>query len=434
MMCETDVTTSADHCGGCGRPCYFPNGSGLCRDSQCVVTACTTGYADCTSALGCETQLGTSGACRSCTDVCMEVNGDNDCINQRCVPSCAIGWGSCDGNANNGCETPTTTTSNCGQCGTVCSFPNGNAGCVDNQCVLIGCASGYGDCGTGAGCETALGSDTNCAACNNRCTNDHGQNRCMTSGTSFDCSPTCATGYGSCDGNPDNGCEASLGSTSNCGVCGRVCSGATPFCRNGACTATPPSLCTSGTFALCDDFEDNNATGWTTTGGTWTLATDQSYVYVGGLGSFRSTNGSTSWTNQTVQARMQILHFDSTSSSYRSGILARFGGSTNYYTFQIDGAGDLRLLRGTSTVSGTGTCATVASSLAVGTWYTLKLQVSGAANAAHLVTSYSTNGADFTVVNDCTITSGTLDSGSAGVITVGSNTNAEFDDFAVTTP
>jgi hypothetical protein len=131
---------------------------------------------------------------------------------------------------------------------------------------------------------------------------------------------------------------------------------------------------------------------------------------------------------------MKVLQFDSATSSYRAGILARYGGSTNYYALQVDGAGDLRLLRGTSTISGTGTCATIAGSLAAGTWYTLKLQVSGPANAARLQSSYSTNGTTFTPAHDCTITSGTLDSGNAGVITVGSNTNAEFDDFAVTTP
>ena len=77
---------------------------------------------------------------------------------------------------------------------------------------------------------------------------------------------------------------------------------------------------------------------------------------------------------------------------------------------------------------------TIASSLAVGTWYTLRLQASGPNNAARLVTSYSTNGTTFTNAHDCTLTSDTLNSGSAGVITVGANTNAEFDDFAVTTP
>lgn len=431
--CETNVTNDFAHCGRCDNSCFVPNGTAVCRASECEFTGCTTGFADCSEdVLGCETQLGTRDNCRDCAD-CANEHGTHACTADGCVPTCSIGWADCDGNPNNGCETSTTTLTDCGGCDMGCSFPNATASCATGTCTLIGCAAGYGDCGAGAGCETPLGNGTNCAACGNRCTNDHGMNTCQPAGSSFDCSPTCSAGYDDCDDNPDNGCEASLASTSDCGVCGRVCTGATPYCRNGGCTATPPGLCSSGTFALCDDFEDQNANGWMTTGGTWSIGSDPSYVYVGGVGSYRATNGQTSWTNQTIQARMKILHFDSSSSSYRAGILARFGGSTNYYAFQVDGAGDLRLLQGTSTVSGTGTCATIASSLAVGTWYTLKLQVSGPASATRLVSSYSTNGTTFTPAHDCTL-SGAFASGSAGVLTVGANTNAEFDDFAVTTP
>jgi hypothetical protein len=434
IVCETNVTNDIDHCGGCGTPCYFPNGSAACQSRMCTLTGCNAGYADCSSGLGCETLLGTPEHCRNCSEVCTNDHGTNACRAGGCEPTCATGFGDCDTSRNNGCETSTTTLSDCGTCDVPCSFPNATASCATGVCTLIGCVSGYGDCGAGAGCETALGSVTNCAACGNRCTNEHGQTACQPSGSSFDCSPTCTSGWDDCDDNPDNGCEASLASTSDCGVCGRACTGGTPYCRNGACTATPPGLCASGTFAFCDDFEDGNSSGWTTTGGSWSMASDPSFVYVGGVGSFRSSAGSASWTNQTVQSRIKILNFDSASSSLRAGIMARFGGSTNYYSLQIDGVGDLRLLRGTSTVSGTGTCATVSNTLAVGTWYTLKLQASGGVNNTRLVSSFSTNGTTFTQAHDCTITSGALDAGSAGVITVGTNTNAEFDDFAVTTP
>ena len=434
VACETDVRHNLEHCGACGTPCYFPNGSAACQDGECALTGCSAGYADCTSALGCETALGTTAHCRSCDETCTNEHGTNACRPTGCEPTCATGYADCDGNPNNGCETALYTLTDCRSCGDACSFPNATPSCATGTCTLIGCAPGYGDCTSGAGCETTLGGDTQCAACGNRCSNEHGTNRCQASGSTFDCVPTCSSGYADCDGNPDNGCEADLASTTSCGTCGRNCVGGTPYCRNGACTATPPGLCQSGAFALCDDFEDGNANGWTTTGGTWAIASDPSFVYVGGLGSYRSTNGSPGWTNQTVQARVKVLRFDSPSSSTRAGLMARFGGSTNYYSFQIDGAGDLRLLRGTSTVSGSGTCATLGASLTPGTWYTLKLQASGPIDAVRLVTGYSTNGTTFIPVHDCTITSGTLAGGSAGVVTVGSNTNAEFDDFAVTTP
>ena len=311
LACETNVTNDLAHCGACGNPCYFPNGSAACRNRECVLTDCASGFADCTSGLGCETQLGSPEHCRSCDETCSNAHGTNACRANGCEPTCATGYGDCDSSRNNGCETPTDTLSDCGTCGVACSFPNATASCATGTCTFIGCASGYGDCTSAAGCETALGSDVNCAACGNRCTNEHGTNRCQASAPSFDCAPTCSSGYADCDGNPDNGCEATLASTTDCGVCGRSCTGGTPYCRNGACTATPPGLCASGSFALCDDFEDNNTSGWTTTGGTWSLASDPSRVYVGGLGSYRSSTGSASWTNQTVQSRIKVLHFDS---------------------------------------------------------------------------------------------------------------------------
>jgi hypothetical protein len=435
MVCETNVTTDVENCGECGNPCYFPNGGAACRNRECVLTGCNAGYGDCSdTALGCETQLGTPEHCRTCAETCTNAHGANACRTNGCNPTCSTGYADCDGNPNNGCETPVTTLTDCSACGMTCSYPNATASCATGSCTFIGCTPGYGDCGAGAGCETTLGGDTNCAACGNACTNAHGTNRCQASGASFDCAPTCATGFDNCDGNPDNGCEAALDSTTDCGMCLRACTGATPYCRSGACTGTPPGLCATGGFAFCDDFEDRNVADWTVSGGTWTLGSDPSAVYVGGLDSARSTAGAASWTNQTVQARMKILHFDSATSSYRAGIVARFGGSTSYYSFQLDGAGDLRLLRGTSTVSGTGTCGTIAANLAAGTWYTLKIAATGPNNNARLVTSYSVNGTTFTPAHDCTLTSSTLSAGSAGVITVGTNTNAEFDDFAVTAP
>jgi hypothetical protein len=207
---------------------------------------------------------------------------------------------------------------------------------------------------------------------------------------------------------------------------------------NGACSATPPSICSLAGWALCDDFQDGNANGWAPTGGTWTVATDLTFVYryPGDGGSQRSIIGSGAWTNQTILSRIKVTNFDGATSSYRAGILGRYGGSTNYYTFQIDGAGALNLRRGTSTLSGTGSCATITPStpLSTNTWYWLKLQISGGTNAARLVSSYGTNGTTFTAAQDCTITSSTLDSGNVGVITVGANTTAVFDEFAVSTP
>ncbi len=192
-------------------------------------------------------------------------------------------------------------------------------------------------------------------------------------------------------------------------------------------TAGATASCTG--FAFCDDFEDGNSTGWTPSGGTWTVVTDGSSVYSGGLGSFFSTAGAATG-DQTVQARMKVLALNS-GSSYRAGIVARFASSSNYYTVVIDGAGDVRLMKGSSSVSGaSGTCAAEPSGLSsvVGSWVTLRLKVSGS-SSVHIQSWLNGD-----VVHDCTTTSGTVASGAFGVLTYGTGSRAAFDDVQVSTP
>lgn len=160
------------------------------------------------------------------------------------------------------------------------------------------------------------------------------------------------------------------------------------------------------------------------------MISDQSYVYAGGTGSYNSTAGPSNG-DQSVEARMKILQFGGSGSSYRAGILARVQGS-NFYVLAIDAAGDLRLLRGTSSPSSSsGTCDAVPSQLpaVVNTWVSLKIRVAGPANDVHILTWLNGN-----PVHDCTTTSSTIAAGSAGVMTYGSSTRAEFDDFRIAAP
>jgi hypothetical protein len=49
------------------------------------------------------------------------------------------------------------------------------------------------------------------------------------------CTPTCAAGFGDCDGNPNNGCEANLSTDlANCGSC-KVGCGLHQTCASGVC-------------------------------------------------------------------------------------------------------------------------------------------------------------------------------------------------------
>jgi len=89
-------------------------------------------------------------------------------------------------------------------------------------------------------------------------------------------------------------------------------------------------------------------------------------------------------------------------------------------------------LRGSSSPSGaSGTCDAIPSGLSAvtNTWMKLKLQVSGSA-ASVVIRSWLNDGP----VHQCTTTSSTIASGNAGVMTYGSSTRAEFDDFRVSTP
>ena len=60
------------------------------------------------------------------------------------------------------------------------------------------------------------------------CTNAHGTTFCMAG----QCSPTCDTGFSSCDRDPNNGCEADLVADATCGNCGTSC---LQLCGNGVC-------------------------------------------------------------------------------------------------------------------------------------------------------------------------------------------------------
>jgi hypothetical protein len=145
-----------------------------------------------------------------------------------------------------------------------------------------------------------------------------------------------------------------------------------------------------------------------------------------------SLAGQASSTDQTVQARMKVVQFGGTSTSYRAGIVARATDSTNVYVFAIDASGAMRLLQGTSSPTGTGatgTCGKVIVGAMTGTWYTLQMKISGS-GASALITTFL----DGTMIHSCQTGTGTLTSGAIGTYIYGPNTIAEFDDVKVSTP
>jgi hypothetical protein len=251
--CERDIRTLTS-CGDCDVPCSFPNAAASCGTGTCAMGTCTAGFADCGSGAGCETQLGTATNCAGCGNACTNAHGSNACAGTPgsfdCSPTCDAGFKNCNGNPDDGCETSVTTTANCVNCGQACSFPNASASCATGACMMTGCSSGFADCTAAAGCETALGTTANCASCGNACTNANGGTVCAGTAGNYDCAPTCAAGFASCNGNPDDGCETSTRTLTDCGACGAPCSfaNAAESCASGTCAM---GTCDAG-FGNCD--------------------------------------------------------------------------------------------------------------------------------------------------------------------------------------
>lgn len=92
---------------------------------------------------------------------------------------------------------------------------------------------GVPDVGVDVACSADTSTDRmNCGRCGVVCGTPRGttQNTCAMGR----CVPVCATSFGDCDGDPNNGCEAELNSEDRCGSCTTVC------LSNQACLPPPP--------------------------------------------------------------------------------------------------------------------------------------------------------------------------------------------------
>jgi hypothetical protein len=121
--------------------------------------------------------------------------------------ACPIGYADCDGVKSNKCETNIQADiTNCGACGRTCSAQGGTPSCSGGQCS-IACSPGYGNCdgNTANGCEAATTNNANaCGACGNVCVIPNGTAGCM--GTTC-VIQSCKAGWYDCDRLYGNGCE-----------------------------------------------------------------------------------------------------------------------------------------------------------------------------------------------------------------------------------
>lgn len=172
-----------------------------------------------------------------------------------------------------------------------------------------------------------------------------------------------------------------------------------------------------------DDFEGSAKSWISVPSDGWSIVSDGTKVFRQGTldNQFRvSSAGDAAWTDQAVEARVKVLAFTGSSTSYLAGVFARFKDLDNHYFVALQSDGHLKIKKkvgGSSTSVSSQADATIAA----GTWYTVRLTVKGSTLTADL------DGKQVLTVNDPDIPSG-------GIAVGTKNATAEFDDVKVTTP
>ncbi len=279
--CETPVATDPQNCGACGSVCTTPTGTPACTAGRCSIGNCpgTTGDCDGDVSNGCETELTTSvDNCGGCGRACASTSvTTRACSGGLCVSGCNAGSSNCTRpaapTADDGCETTSTNdVNNCGGCGRACSGTNvASRACENGQCTST-CRLGFGNCSTPIsplnddGCETDVSAATQrCGSCRNDCSLQGG------GGSGLRCSAPQAMLCG-CAGN-DARCRLS-GATGTCNAANGQCTCAGTECRPGEacehvsaadrCSCNSGSACAAGqvccqTPAGCFDLQTSAA-------------------------------------------------------------------------------------------------------------------------------------------------------------------------------
>jgi len=105
------------------------------------------------------------------------------------------------------------------------------------QICQLNCNAGWADCDGQSvnGCETSLNTVTDCGVCHAACSTNNATPACAAGTCTI---ASCSAGYGDCNNLPNDGCETNLAnSTANCGACGNDC-GANATCQGGACVSS----------------------------------------------------------------------------------------------------------------------------------------------------------------------------------------------------
>jgi hypothetical protein len=219
--------------------------------------ACKQGESCCASA--CTDVTGDLANCGACGKACTGGHAMWMCGMGACsITGCQGSYKDCNMDPMDGCEANTASDpGNCTACGMKCNLPNAVAGCA-NGCFVQSCNMGFGNCDNNPmnGCEANLTIDKgNCGTCGKVCANvpngfpGCAAGMCIVGG--------CIAGFDDCDMQVPNGCETNLAiDKGNCGMCGKVCPNppnAAAACTNSMCGL---GACNAG-FANCDNMPGN---------------------------------------------------------------------------------------------------------------------------------------------------------------------------------
>ncbi len=177
VMSCVNLQTDLANCGACGTPCAVANGTPSCGNGRCSVGLCNAGFANCdmNAVNGCEVSTNANVSnCGGCGVVCpVRANANQSCAAGACGFSCSAGFDNCNANPADGCEVNlSNSVASCGRCGNVCAVANGTPGCANSACTVASCNAGFGNCDANVanGCEANTQTDVaNCGGCGVRC-------------------------------------------------------------------------------------------------------------------------------------------------------------------------------------------------------------------------------------------------------------------------
>jgi len=168
------------------------------------------------------------------------------------VVDCPEGFADCNGDPTDDCEVELDRdVDHCGGCGLVCRAAHGTPQCSGGICTVRACDTDWADCDgdPSNGCEASLRTRADCGVCGNECIFLHASGSCDDGSCAMG---ACHDGWADCDGVASNGCETDLGTGSDCGSCGTSCPGATPNCAlDTAGVGTCVLTCPAGAATLC---------------------------------------------------------------------------------------------------------------------------------------------------------------------------------------